>query len=108
MPVISTVLNTVTMANEQTNTQAQEGQDAPTEQPATVDPNAPAGIGELNVNDMVMIKSMIELGTQRGAWRANELTTVGVLYQKVSAFVATLVPQQAPGETAGEEKKTND
>ncbi|MBM38091.1 MAG: hypothetical protein CMO97_03365 [Woeseia sp.] len=107
MPVISTVLNTVTMANEQTNTKAQEGQDAPTEQP-TVDPNAPSGIGELNVNDMVMIKSMIELGTQRGAWRANELTTVGVLYQKVSAFVATLVPQQAPGETAGEEKKTND
>ena len=107
MPVISTVLNTVTMANEQTQKDAPKGQDAQSEQ-TTVDPNAPSGIGELNVNDMVMIKSMIELGTQRGAWRANELTTVGVLYQKVSAFVATLVPQQAPGETAGEEKKTND
>lgn len=105
MPVISTVLNTVTMANEQTQKEAPKGQDAPTEQP-TVDPNTPSGIGELNVNDMVMIKSMIELGTQRGAWRANELTTVGVLYQKVSTFVATLVPQQSPGtETAGEGEK---
>lgn len=57
-----------------------------------VDPNQQVGVGDLNINDMVLLKSMIELGSQRGAWRANELSVVGTVYEKLSKFVASLVP----------------
>ena len=41
---------------------------------------------------MVLLKSMIELGSQRGAWRANELSVVGTVYEKLTKFVASLMP----------------
>ena len=56
------------------------------------------------VQDLVTLKSAIELGTQRGAWRANELTAVGQVYDRLSAFVASLLPKQDPKKDASEEK----
>ena len=57
-----------------------------------IDPNQQVGVGDLNINDMVLLKSMIELGSQRGAWRANELSVVGTVYEKLTKFVASLMP----------------
>ena len=62
----------------------------------------------LTVQDLVTLKSALELGAQRGAWRANELTAVGTVYERLSLFVASLLPKQeepkgdAPKETKGE------
>ena len=52
----------------------------------------PTPAPQLTVQDLVTLRSCIELGTQRGAWRANELTAVGAVYEKLSAFLQTLLP----------------
>ena len=63
----------------------------------------------LTVQDLVTLKSALELGSQRGAWRANELVAVGTVYERLSLFVASLLPPKeekpegdAPEETKGE------
>ena len=58
----------------------------------------------LTVQDLVTLKSAIELGTQRGAWRANELTAVGTVYERLSLFVASLLPKEEPKVDAPEDK----
>ena len=58
----------------------------------------------LTVQDLVTLKSAIELGTQRGAWRANELTAVGKVYERLSLFVASLLPKEEPKVDAPEDK----
>ena len=60
---------------------------------------------QLTVQDLVTLKSAIELGTQRGAWRANELTAVGTVYERLSLFVASLLPpKETPQKDASADK----
>ena len=42
---------------------------------------------DLNLNDLAAIRNLIEVVTQRGAFKANELSSAGVLYDKLSAFL---------------------
>jgi hypothetical protein len=42
---------------------------------------------ELNLNDLSAIRNLIEVVTQRGAFKANELSSVGVLFDKITAFL---------------------
>ena len=42
---------------------------------------------ELNLNDLAALKSIIDVATQRGAFRANELEAVGKLYNKLTSFL---------------------
>lgn len=42
---------------------------------------------ELSLNDLVAMKNLIEIVTQRGAFKANELSTVGVLFDKLNSFL---------------------
>jgi len=58
----------------------------------------------LTVQDLITLKSAIELGSQRGAWRANELTAVGSVYERLSLFVASLLPKEEPKVDAPAEK----
>lgn len=58
----------------------------------------------LTVQDLITLKSAIELGTQRGAWRANELTAVGTVYNRLTLFVQSLLPKEEPKVDAPEEK----
>ena len=83
--------------------------EAPAESTAAEQPTASQTPTTLTVQDMVTLKSAIELGSQRGAWRANELTAVGAVYERLTAFVASLLPPaeekpegDAPKETKGE------
>ena len=41
----------------------------------------------LNINDLATMANVIDLATQRGAFRANELKPVGELFEKITAFV---------------------
>tara|TARA_B100000925_G_C21967248_1_gene456193 strand:+ start:663 stop:920 length:258 start_codon:yes stop_codon:yes gene_type:complete len=47
----------------------------------------------LTINDLKTIISVVDLATQRGAFRANELKTVGTVYEKVQAFLAQVEGQ---------------
>ena len=58
----------------------------------------------LTVQDLITLKGAIELGTQRGAWRANELTAVGTVYNRLALFVQSLLPKEEPTVDAPEEK----
>lgn len=57
----------------------------------------------LNVQDLVDIANLIDVVTQRGAFRADELSAAGALYDKLKTFLSTLLPkenEEAPSEDA--------
>lgn len=42
---------------------------------------------ELNLNDLIAMRNLIDVVTQRGVFKANELSSVGVLYDKLNSFL---------------------
>ena len=48
----------------------------------------------LNIADLVNIANLIEVVTQRGAIRADELTAAGELYDKLRKFLETVLPKE--------------
>lgn len=51
---------------------------------------------ELSLSDLASFRNLIEVVTQRGAFKANELSAVGVLFDKLNSFLeASLAKQQA-------------
>jgi hypothetical protein len=66
------------------------------------DDNIPVPVEVLNVQDLVDIANLIDVVTQRGAFRADELSAAGALYDKLKTFLATLMPKE---ETSTEETK---
>jgi hypothetical protein len=66
------------------------------EQTAAVDqsaaPEAPAA--DLNISDLLAVKSIIEISSQRGAFKANELEGVGKIYNKLSNFLEAVTKKE--------------
>lgn len=65
----------------------QTTQETPTDVPAQPEGSQAA---DLNVSDLAAIKSIIDVATQRGAFRAPELEAVGKVYNKLSNFLDTI------------------
>ena len=59
---------------------------------------APAG-PDLTVQDLQAIKSIIDVASQRGAFRPKEMVTVGQTYTKLEQFLEA-VSQQQPQQPA--------
>ena len=59
--------------------------------PETAQQQPPA---DLNVSDLNAVKSIIDIATQRGAFKANELEAVGKTYNKLVAFLEHVTKQQ--------------
>lgn len=57
-----------------------------------------AGQPELTVNDLNAIKTIIDVASQRGAFKPNEMTTVGQTYTKLENFLAAIQAQQEQSE----------
>ena len=58
---------------------------------------------ELNINDLIAMRNLIDVVTQRGVFKANELSSVGILYDKLNAFVeASQRAQEVAAEPQGE------
>ena len=56
----------------------------------------------LTLADMASLKNLIEAATARGAFRANEMSTVGGIYDKLDAFLTATqaqLAQQAESQT---------
>ncbi len=47
----------------------------------------PTKAPELNLNDLAAMRSLIEVVTQRGAFKATELSAAGQLFDKLNAFL---------------------
>jgi hypothetical protein len=64
---------------------------------------------QLTIADLASLKNLLEAAANRGAFRANEMSSVGFVYDKLSKFVelsaahlaelqSNEAEQQAPGE----------
>ena len=73
---------------------------------APADGQAPAGSTELTVQDLGVLKTIIEVAQTRGAFKPNEMEAVGKTYTKLDTFLASIQNQQvaaqgnAPAEPA--------
>ena len=54
---------------------------------------------DLTVQDLQALKSIIDVASQRGAFKPNEMMTVGQTYGKLETFLAA-VAQQQPAQGA--------
>ena len=90
------------MSEENLETQAPEAPAAPVEptpmanteaptQPAEGEAQKPA---DLNISDLVALKSIIDVATQRGAFKAAEMEAVGKTYNKLNAFLESVTKQK--------------
>jgi len=52
----------------------------------------------MTINDIAFLVQIIEIVAQRGAFKADELSTVGAVYDKVKAFIANTTPPAQPTE----------
>jgi hypothetical protein len=49
---------------------------------------------DLTVQDLQALKNIIDVASQRGAFKPNEMVTVGQTYGKLEAFLAAVASQQ--------------
>jgi hypothetical protein len=60
---------------------------------------------DLNIGDLRNIALVIDVASSRGAFRANEMATVGLIYNKLQAFLAKVAPE-AKAEDAAKKTET--
>jgi hypothetical protein len=58
---------------------------------------------QITVADLDTIKNIIDLACTRGAFRGAELTQVGVVYDKLSAFLQAVIEQAKAQEASNAE-----
>ncbi len=56
-------------------------------------PGTQAGVPQLTINDMIVLKNMVEITQSRGAFKADEMTTVGGVYNKLAVFLEAVMPK---------------
>lgn len=60
------------------------------EQPAVQEESAPQeSRPTLNLQDLQLVMQVIETSTERGTWKANELSSVGSLYDRIVSFLVS-------------------
>ena len=67
-------------------------QGAPTE--------APQAGPDLSVQDLQGLKTIIDVASSRGAFKPNEMMTVGQTYNKLDAFLGAVTANQQPPQGA--------
>ena len=60
-----------------------------------------AAAPDLNISDLNAVKSIIDIATTRGAFKANELEAVGKTYNKLTLFLEHVSKQQQEQQTQG-------
>jgi len=84
-------------------TEAPAAQAAPTAQAVPNPAEGNAAPPDLNVSDLNAVRSIIEIATTRGAFKANELEAVGKTFNKLTAFLdhVTKTQQENKGQNNG-------
>lgn len=57
---------------------------------AAPQPSAP----DLNISDLVALKSVIDIASQRGAFKAAEMEAVGKVYNKLNTFLESVAKRE--------------
>jgi hypothetical protein len=58
------------------------------------DKQAPQG-AELNISDLLAIRNIIEIASQRGAFKAAELEVVGKTFNRLNGFLESVSKKEA-------------
>jgi hypothetical protein len=61
------------------------------QQPESAAPQGP----DLNLNDLAALRSIIEVASQRGAFKAAELESVGKVFNKLNLFLESVAKKEA-------------
>jgi hypothetical protein len=61
----------------------------------TAPAEAPQASPDLNISDLVAIKNIIEVASQRGAFKAAELEAVGKTFNKLNTFLESVAKKEA-------------
>lgn len=83
----------------QATTAAPVGGDAPVAQPATP---------ELTIQDLNNLRAIIDVASQRGAFRAPELEAVGSAFNKLNSFLNAVAPQKPADDSASASDTTDE
>ena len=75
---------------------------APSDAAPQTAPSAPEQATELTIQDLSNLKQIIDVASGRGAFKPNEMMTVGSTYSKFETFLNAVAQQQAPTEKKGE------
>lgn len=59
---------------------------------------AAAASAELTINDLNALKQIIDVASQRGAFKPNEMSVVGTTYTKLETFLNAVQAQQPAQE----------
>ena len=62
---------------------------------------------DLNINDLMQLRQIIELATQRGAFQASELSSVGTVYDKLTGFLSSISAQAQEATSQGDIQLSN-
>jgi hypothetical protein len=63
-----------------------------TPQSETAEAQQPAA--DLNVNDLAALRNIVDVASQRGAFKASELEMVGKVYNKLNSFLEAVSKKQ--------------
>jgi hypothetical protein len=79
--------------------------EAVNEEVATAETDAPEAEGSevpesIGLQDLQVLAQIVDLASQRGAFRGNELTQVGAVFDKLSTFLAFVAEQNKANEEA--------
>jgi len=77
---------------------ATETPSAPTTQAAPAQQPAQQAVTDLSIGDLKNLATIIDVASTRGAFRANEMATVGLMYNKLQGFLAKVAPETKPEE----------
>jgi len=84
---------------EETKTQAPAKEAPKSEAPAQ-------GAPDLTVQDLQALKAIIDVASQRGAYKPNEMEVVGRTYNRLDTFLQAITPKQdTNGNTPAEQPK---
>ena len=73
----------------------EEAVEAPAQEEVAQEVAAP----ELSINDLLAVRNIIDIASQRGAFRAAELEPVGKAYNKLNTFLEAATPKQEEAAT---------
>jgi len=77
-------------------------------EPAQAETTAQAEAVQLQLSDLQGLAQIIDVASRRGAFKAAELADVGVLYNKLNAFLAYAAAAQAEASQQSEQVTSED
>ena len=75
--------------------------DAPQPAQATAPAGTQAPAADLTVQDLGVIRSIIDVASTRGAFKANEMQAVGTTYNKLETFLNQVAKAQEEAQKSG-------